>query len=67
MSEIMPENSQKPLNPAAITPEMAAKLLGLPSEIIHKHINEGAPVAADGTMNLIHYAAWLNGRVSHGS
>ena len=34
-------------------------------EAIRKDINSGAPVNPDGTMNLVHYAAWLvkeNGR-----
>jgi len=26
---------------------------------IRKDINSGAPVNPDGTMNLVHYAAWL--------
>ncbi|MDD5458138.1 MAG: hypothetical protein PHF37_01930 [Phycisphaerae bacterium] len=56
------------LNPAALTIETAAKMLGLPAEIIRKHIEQGAPTAADGTINLIHYAAWLNSRMQqHGS
>ena len=61
------DNKNSHLNPAAITPEMLAKLLGLPSEVIRKHINDGAPVAADGTINLITYGAWLNSRITHGS
>ena len=34
-------------------------------DAIRKDINSGAPVNPDGTMNLVHYAAWLvkeNGR-----
>jgi hypothetical protein len=55
------------LNPAALTIEMAAKMLGLPAEIVHKHVKEGAPVATDGTINLIHYGAWLNSKVNRGN
>jgi len=47
------------LNPAALTVEMVAKMLGIQVQIIQKHIAEGAPVAADGTINLVHYGAWL--------
>ena len=28
-------------------------------DAIRKDINSGAPVNPDGTMNLVHYAAWL--------
>ena len=55
------------LNPAALTAEQLAKMLGLPAEIVHKHITHGAPAAADGTINLIHYGAWLNRRINHGN
>ena len=55
------------LNPLAISPENLAKMLGLAVEIVRKHVAQGAPVAADGTMNLIHYGAWLNTRINHGS
>jgi hypothetical protein len=54
------------LNPTALSIDMAAKMLGLPAEIIHKHIAQGAPTAADGTINLVHYGAWLNSRIHHG-
>ena len=55
------------ISPAALTVEMVAKMLGLPAEIVRKHIAEGAPTAADGTINLVHYGAWLNSRIQHGS
>ena len=55
------------INPAANTPEMLAKLLGLQVDVIRNHVQQGAPVALDGTMNLINYAAWLNTRINHGS
>ncbi|MHB9070202.1 MAG: hypothetical protein ACYC54_07515 [Sedimentisphaerales bacterium] len=47
------------LNPAALTVEMVAKMLGIQVQIVQKHISEGAPVAVDGTINLVHYGAWL--------
>ena len=55
------------LNPAALTVEMVAKMLGIQVQIVQKHITEGAPVAADGAINLVHYGAWLNSRIQHGS
>ena len=67
MSEPNDVKPGKPqLNPAALTVEMAAKMLGLHAQIVQKHIDEGAPVAADGTINLVHYGAWLNSRIKHG-
>ena len=64
-SDVKPVKPQ--LNPTALTVEMAAKMLGIQVQIVQKHISEGAPVAADGTINLVHYAAWLNSRIQHGS
>ncbi|MEN6385971.1 MAG: hypothetical protein ABFD79_12350 [Phycisphaerales bacterium] len=55
------------INPAVLSPETAAKMLGLQVEIVQKHISQGAPVADDGTINLIHYAAWLNSRINNGN
>ena len=49
-----------PVNPAALTVEQLARMLALPEEKVRDHVAAGAPVAADGTINLIHYAAWLN-------
>jgi len=48
------------MNPASIPPHDLARMLGLTPEAIDRHIGEGAPTNADGTMNLVHYAAWLN-------
>ena len=42
-----PINDVKPvknaINPAALTPETAAKMLGLQVDIVRKHISQGAP------------------------
>ncbi|MBM4020140.1 MAG: helix-turn-helix domain-containing protein [Planctomycetes bacterium] len=56
------ENPQT-LKPAALTVADVARLLGVPVEVVQKHLAEGAPHAADGSMNLVHYAAWLNKRL----
>lgn len=53
------------LQPTSISIENAARLLtavgGRPvtPEMLARDIEAGAPVNADGTINLIHYAAWL--------
>jgi hypothetical protein len=51
------------VNPAALTAEQLARAIGLPVETVRRHVEEGAPASADGTINLVHYAAWLNKRL----
>ena len=51
---------ESPLNPAAVGLDQLARLLGVPTDHIRRHVAEGAPTNANGTINLIHYAAWLN-------
>lgn len=54
-----------PLDPNRLTPEQAAKLLSaaakirVPAEQIAADLEGGAPRNADGTINLVHYAAWI--------
>lgn len=62
----MAEVRQQPaLDPTALTPEDAARLLsragGQPVtvEMLQADIAAGAPTNADGTINLVHLAAWL--------
>ena len=53
------------LNPAAMTVKDAAKLLTRAGGVriteaqIHTDIDDGAPTNANGTINPVHYAAWL--------
>ena len=53
------------LNPNALTLANAARLLtkagGQPVtvEMLEADLAAGAPVNVDGTINLVHYAAWL--------
>lgn len=47
-------------NPLALTPAELAEFLNVPQATINRHIEDGAPTSADGTINLVHYAAWLN-------
>ena len=53
------------LQPTSLTVEHMSRLLtmvgGRPvsEEMVRKDIDAGAPVNPDGTVNLVHYAAWL--------
>ena len=51
---------EKALDPTALTLEQAAKLLGVGREMLEADLAAGAPTNADGTINLVHFAAWLN-------
>ena len=59
-----------PLKITALSiPDMAkvlSRVGGRPiaEETIRKDIEEGAPVNPDGTVNLIHYGAWLVGQAT---
>jgi len=59
------DDSRKPINPAALALADAARLLakvGGPSiteAMLRDDVADGAPTNADGTINLVHYAAWL--------
>jgi len=53
------------LNPNALTVANAARLLSKVSgervteEMLKADLADGAPANRDGTINLVHYAAWL--------
>ena len=57
-------NSQQ-LNPAALTPAEVARLLSavsgrdIPLEAVQAAIDAGAPVLADGRLNLVELLAWM--------
>ncbi len=64
-------DSNKPrLSPTALSLADAAKLLtkaagqSISVEMLETDIAAGAPTNADGTLNLVHYAAWLVREVS---
>ncbi len=71
------EHANNPEQPALklthLSLEDAAKILSTAVErlvtatVIRAHIDAGAPKNADGTLNLIEYAAWLAKEVAHGS
>jgi len=54
-----------PLNPQALRPEDLARLLSAAGprqvtlEMLQADIASGAPTNPNGTMNLVHYVAWL--------
>ncbi len=54
-----------PVDPNRLTSDQAAKLLSaaakvrVPAEQIAADLEAGAPQNPDGTINLVHYAAWL--------
>ena len=56
------------INPLAMTAAQASKVLSavgvgtVTEELLNRHIAAGAPATADGRINLVHYAAWLNQR-----
>ena len=52
--------SEGQVNPAALTVEQLARMLAVPAEKVRDHVAAGAPAGPDGTINLVHYAAWLN-------
>ena len=67
-NEIYEDGSASPagrIAPGAMTAEQVAKVLAaagrrrITEEMIHTDIDAGAPVNADGTINLVHYTAWL--------
>ena len=61
------------LNPATLTVEQAARLLSavstkaVSSDKLQKDVEGGAPTNEDGTINLVHYAAWLVKEMGRGS
>lgn len=56
----------------ALTPAQAAKILAaagnrrITEAMVRTDIEAGAPTNADGTLNLVHYAAWLAREAAHG-
>lgn len=67
------DQSRGPINPTALTLADAARLLakvGWPSiteAMLRDDLAAGAPTNADGTINLVHYAAWLVREMGRGA
>ena len=61
----MADDAPHSMNPNALTVADAAQLLTkagsrlLTEATLRKDIDAGAPTNPDGTLNLVHYAAWL--------
>ena len=60
------------MNPQALRLEDVARILSASGpqpvtvDMLQADIDDGAPTNADGTINLVHYAAWLVGQAGHG-
>lgn len=60
-----PDTTKLQLNPAAISLRDAARLLTkvggetVTEAMLEADLEAGAPANPDGTINLVHYAAWL--------
>jgi hypothetical protein len=60
------------LNPNALTVANAARMLTrvggfrVTEAMIQADLDAGAPTNTDGTINLVHYAAWLVAEEAHG-
>jgi len=61
-----------PLNPQALRLADMARILSASGsspvtvEMLQADVDDGAPRNPDGTMNLVHYAAWLVQEISSG-
>ena len=60
------------LNPQSLSPQQLARVLvaagaaSITAASIEADVAAGAPTNADGTLNLVHYAAWLIKELGHG-
>ncbi len=63
---------KQPLSPTALSVTDAATLLSraggepVTVEMLEADIAAGAPANGDGTLNLVHYAAWLVREIARG-
>ena len=59
------QEMRNPLNPSTLSLADAARLLTkvggqqVTESMLHEDVADGAPTNPDGTLNLVHYAAWL--------
>lgn len=64
MVDTRPHQGEKAvLDPARLTLAEIARLLQLNQETLERHLAEGVPRNPDGTINLVHYGAWLNAKM----
>ena len=68
----MASDSLNPISPTAVPLPAAALLLSklggrtITEAMLQADLAAGAPQNADGTLNLVHYAAWLVKETAHG-
>ena len=61
----MPETNATGLNPQTLRLDDLARILSASGlrqvtvEMLQEDLDDGAPKNADGTVNLVHYTAWL--------
>jgi len=61
----VPKRSKRPLDASAMTPSQLAEVLGRVGKVavsatdIEADLDAGAPRNEDGSVNVVHYAAWL--------
>jgi len=66
------QDAKATLNPSALSLADAAKVLSAAGgrrvtvEMLREDVAAGAPTNADGTISLVHYAAWLNAKDARG-
>ncbi len=67
------DESRKPINPAALSLPDAVRLLAkvggrsITEAILRDDVAHGAPSNPDGTLNIVHYGAWLVREMWHGA
>jgi len=70
--ENLAQDVKATLNPSALSLADAAKVLSAAGgqrvtiDMLREDVAAGAPTNADGTINLLNYAAWLNAKDAHG-
>ena len=68
----MSENARISMNPSTLRIPDATQILSkaggrlVTEEMLRNDIDDGAPTNADGTLNLVHYAAWLIKELARG-
>jgi hypothetical protein len=70
----MPDNNpQRQINPQALRLEDLARILTasgpkpVTMEMLEADIDAGAPLNRDGTINLVHFAAWIVQELANGN
>jgi len=67
------ERQASGLSPQALRLADLARILSMSGprpvtvEMLRADVDDGAPTNPDGTMNLVEYARWLIGEMSHGN